>query len=93
MSSLSLPDNTPDGRARAAALDLRHRPDVEPTSMVSYLSHGRVLVIGDEEAALDAATHLDSELVPTLVVPSSDAPSTGTLDGLTVVRGRSAARR
>ena len=55
--------------------------------MVSYLSHGRVLVIGDEEAALDAAKHLDSELVPTLVVASSDAPSTGTLDGLTVVRG------
>ena len=46
MSSLSLPDNTPNGRARAAALDHRHRPDVEPTSMVSYLSHGRVLVIG-----------------------------------------------
>jgi ferredoxin len=55
--------------------------------MVSYLSHGRVLVIGDEEAALDAARHLDSELVPTLVVPSPDGPSTGTLDGLTVVRG------
>ena len=87
MSSLSLPELTADGRARAAALDHRHRPDVEPTSMVSYLSHGRVLVIGDEEAALDAARHLDSELVPTLVVPSSDAPSSGTLDGLTVVRG------
>ena len=87
MSSLSLPEHTTDGRARAAALDDRHRPDVEPTSMVSYLSHGRVLVIGDEEAALDAARHLDNELVPTLVVPSADAPSSGTLDGLTVVRG------
>jgi len=55
--------------------------------MVSYLSHGRVLVIGDEEAALDAARHLDSELVPTLVVPAPSGPSSGTLDGWTVVRG------
>ncbi len=87
MSSLSLPERTADGRARAAALDPRHRPDVEPTSMVGYLSHGRVLVIGDEDAALDAARHLDSELVPTLVVPTKSGPSSGTLDGLTVVRG------
>ena len=55
--------------------------------MVSYLSHGRVLVIGDEEAALDAARHLDRELVPTLVVPTQTGPNSGTLDGLTVVRG------
>jgi Fe-S-cluster-containing hydrogenase component 2 len=87
MSSLDLPDSTANGRARAEALDRRHRPDVEPTSMVSYLSHGRVLIVGGEDTALEAARRLDKELVPTLVVPSDSAPATGTVDGLTVVRG------
>jgi Fe-S-cluster-containing hydrogenase component 2 len=87
MSSLGLPDNTANGRARAEALDRRHRPDVEPTSMVSYLSHGRVLIIGSEDAALDAARRLDKELVPALAVPSDSAPAADTVDGLTVVRG------
>ena len=87
MSKLALPDNTANGRARAEALDRRHRPDVEPTSVVSYLSHGRVLVVGGEEAALDAVQRLDKELVPTLVLPSESEPAAGTVDGITVVRG------
>ena len=87
MSTIALPDSTPNGQARAEALDRRHRPDVEPTSVVSYLSHGRVLVIGDEEAVLDAAKRLDAELVPTLIVPSDKPPVAGTVDGITVVRG------
>lgn len=87
MSSLGLPESTANGRARAEALDRRHRPDVEPTSMVSYLSHGRVLVVGGEEAALDAARRLDEELVPTLVAPSDSAPAAGTVAGLTIIRG------
>jgi ferredoxin len=87
MSTLNLPENTTDGQARAAALDRRHRPDVEPASMVSYLSHGRVLIVGDEAAALDAASRLHDELVPTLFLPADQAPVTSTVDGLTVVRG------
>lgn len=87
MSTLNLPDNTADGQARAEALDRRHRPDVEPTSMVSYLSHGRVLIIGDEAAVLAAAGRLDKELVPTLFLPADMTPATSTVDGLTVVRG------
>ena len=87
MSTLNLPDRTTDGQARADALDRRHRPDVEPTSIVSYVSHGRVLVIGEEAAALDAAGRLDEELVATLFLPADSPPATGTVDGLTVVRG------
>ena len=87
MSNPVFPENTADGRARAVALDRRHRPDVEPTSIVSYLSHGRVLVVGGEEAVLHAVKRLDEDLVPTLAVPSESAPAAGTLDGLTVVRG------
>ena len=43
MTDLNLPDSTASGRARAEALDLRHRPEVAPTSLVNFLSHGRVL--------------------------------------------------
>jgi ferredoxin len=87
MSSPGLPENTADGRARAEALDRRHRPDVEPTSVVNYLSHGRVLVIGTEETALDAVQRLHEDLVPTLVLPSESGPAAGTVEGITVVRG------
>ena len=87
MSELNLPDSTADGRARAEALDPRHRPDVTATSLVNFLSHGRVLIVGEETAALDAGRRLDQGLVATLFAPSEARPATGTIDGLTIVRG------
>jgi ferredoxin len=87
MNDLNLPDNTENGRARSEALNLRHRPEVAPTSVVSFLSHGRVLIVGDEAQALAAAGRLDDGLVATLFCPSASRPATATVDGLTVVRG------
>ena len=87
MNELNLPESSDNGRARAAALDLRHRPEVAPTSLVSFLSHGRVLIVGDEAQALDAAGRLGEGLVATLFCPADSRPATGTVDGLTVVRG------
>jgi ferredoxin len=87
MNELNLPESTDNGRARAEALDLRHRPEVAPTSLVSFLSHGRVLIVGDEAPALDAAGRLGEGLVATLFCPADSRPATGTVDGLTVVRG------
>jgi ferredoxin len=87
MNELNLPENTDNGRARTAALDLRHRPEVAPTSIVSFLSHGRVLVVGDEARALAAAGRLGEDLVATLFCPADSRPATATVDGLTVVRG------
>ena len=87
MNDLNLPDSSANGRARTEALDLRHRPEVAPTSLVSFLSHGRVLVIGDEAQALAAAGRLGDELVATLFCPADARPATATVDGLTVVRG------
>jgi len=87
MSTLNLPDTTPNGSARADALDPRHRPDVASTSLVNFLSHGRVLIVGEEAAARDAASRLDDSLVPTLFAPSEREPATGTVGGLTIVRG------
>ena len=87
MNDLNLPDSSANGRARTEALDLRHRPEVAPTSLVSFLSHGRVLIIGDETQALAAAGRLGEELVTTLFCPAEARPATATVDGLTVVRG------
>jgi len=87
MTELNLPETTADGHARADALDPRHRPDVSATSLVNFLSHGRVLIVGEEAAALDVAQRLDEGLVATLFAPSEAKPATGTVDGLTVVRG------
>jgi ferredoxin len=91
MNDLNLPESTANGRARAEALDLRHRPEVAPTSLVSFLSHGRVLVVGDEAQALDVADRLGEDLVVTLFCPADSRPVTGTVDGYTVVRGGSPA--
>jgi ferredoxin len=87
MNERKLPESTENGRARTEALDLRHRPEVAPTSLVSFLSHGRVLVVGDESQALDAAGRLGEGLVATLFCPAESRPATATVDGLTVVRG------
>ncbi len=87
MTDLNLPDTTANGRARMEALDLRHRPEVAPTSVVSFLSHGRVLIVGDEAPALSTAGRLGEGLVATLFCPAESRPATATVDGLTVVRG------
>jgi ferredoxin len=87
MTNLQLRDTTANGRARAAALDPDHRPDVTPASTVEYLSHGRVLILGEESGALYAAQQLGDELVATVCVPGDSPPTSGTVDGLAIVRG------
>ncbi|MEJ2515626.1 MAG: 4Fe-4S binding protein [Gammaproteobacteria bacterium] len=84
-----LPAAGPDGRARATALAqveaLSER--IEPTSVVSYQSWGRLLVIGPEDAARSAARQVREELDCTLFVPGEDSPHPASLDGIPVIRG------
>lgn len=87
MNNLQLPDTTKNGRARAEALDPRHRPDAAPASAVELISHGRVLIVGEESGVLYAAQRLDDDLVATVWVPGDARPTTATVDGLTIVRG------
>jgi ferredoxin len=87
MTSPQRPDTTANGRARAAALDPRHRPDAAPASTVEFLSHGRVLIVGEESGALYAADKLADELVATVYVPGESRPAAGTVGGLDIVRG------
>jgi ferredoxin len=87
MTDLTLPDQTSDGRARAEALHERHRTATEPTSLVSFLSRGRVLVVGGEDQALEAAQRLGQGLVATLFAPGEDRPAAGEREGFTLIRG------
>ena len=87
MINLQLPDTTANGRARAVALDPSHRPDVVPASTVEFLSHGRVLILGEESGALYAAKQLDDGLVATVCVPGNSRPTSDTVDGLMILRG------
>lgn len=87
MTNLQLPDTTANGRARAAALDPRHRPDVVPASTVEFLSHGRVLIVGEESGALYAAQELDDDLVAIVCVPGDSRPASGKVSDVVVVRG------
>ena len=87
-----LPANGPAGQARDAALANARRVEVEPTSLVSYLSRGRLLVIGDESTALAAAAETDASLIRTVFIPAGDRqPEVSNEAGLMVIRGGEAA--
>jgi ferredoxin len=85
--SANLPELGRDGRARAVSLAARQRPEAEPTSLVSYQSHGRLVVIGSEEAAAAAAGRVGESLSCTLVVPGPGQPEPGRAGGQLVIRG------
>ena len=91
MNDLNLPESTANGRARAEALDLRHRPEVAPTSLVSFLSHGRVLVVGPEADAVAAANRLGEGVDCTLLVAGDGPTDRGRDAGRPVIRTGAAA--
>lgn len=82
-----LPVTGPEGKARAAALANTSVMEPKPTSLVTYQSHGRVVVIGPEEASLAAAAELSAQLPVTVLVPGPGRPDPSTHDGIVVVRG------
>jgi len=82
-----LPATTAAGKARAQALQTPAAVEGRPTSIVTYHSQGRVVIIGDEDAGLAAARRLGDTVPCTLLVPSEARPEPGTRDGRVVVRG------
>ena len=50
-----LPQTMEEGRARAVALTAGAQLETEPTSIVTYLSRGRLLIIGEPKASVDVA--------------------------------------
>lgn len=87
MESLPLPETTPDGRARAVALERLGREDVTPSATVGFVSQGRCLIVGDEARSLAAALRLAPALDCVVAVPSEAAPAVRAVDGIPVVRG------
>ena len=84
-----LPARGAEGRGRAAALARAEalRETITPTSLVTYQSWGRLLVIGPEDAAATAAVRLKDALDCTLFSPSGSAPEPSARDGLSLIRG------
>jgi len=82
-----LPESGADGRARTHALAALQLAPATPTSTVEFRSHGRCLVIGEEGAALGLARELAGSLACTVAAPGTAAPTVGTIEGVTVVRG------
>lgn len=80
----ALPQRTPQGEARAVALLRYQERAATPTSLVGYVSAGRLLIAGPGPAARAAAARLaDSELSLTLLI---------TADAGTQARGTAEAR-
>jgi ferredoxin len=85
-----LPSTGAAGKARALALGSLGEMAATPTSLVTYQSHGRLAVIGPEDAALRAARQLAGAVPVTVHVPGAGRPDPGTSDGIVVVRGGAA---
>jgi ferredoxin len=82
-----LPSNGPAGKARASALASLGAIEGTPTSLVTYQSQGRLVVIGPEVPALAAARQLAGSLPVAVLVPGLNRPDPGTADGMVIVRG------
>jgi len=82
-----LPETTPDGKARTAALAELRFDDVTPTSVVEFISRGRCLVVGPEERAIAVARQAGEGVACTVVSPAPGTARMETVDGVPVVRG------
>ncbi len=67
------PAETSDGAARIVALTERSRAEVTPTSIVTYLSRGRLLIVGAEEIAVPLAKELSDSLHCAVLAPAAAA--------------------
>lgn len=66
---------TPNGRARATALAAAAGVETQPTSIVSYLSKGSVVIVGPAARALAAAERLQAHMACTVVVTDENTAS------------------
>jgi len=89
-----LPAATVDGRARTAALRRVDRGLHQSASVVTYRSAGRVLIVGAEDEALQAAGELKGRLRCTVLIPAGQPGSrhrsatASAVDGIVVAHGR-----
>ena len=87
-TTLNLPEETSDGRARRAALSQLTAEAVTPTAVVGFVSRGRCLIIGDETRGRELGATLDvARFQPVVVVPGDQAPSVDASSAAPLVRG------
>ena len=79
-----LPAATVDGAARSRALGEARASDVSPTDLVSYVSSGRLALIGPRAEASAVAERIGDALEAVIVVPPGD--DAGGLDAAGVIR-------
>ncbi len=83
-----LPATGAEGQARLSALKNVTPMSVKPTSLVNYLSRGRVLIIGERDEVLAAASRVADTLFRTGLVPSAaSVPEASVVDGMTLISG------
>jgi len=82
-----LPREREDGRARAVALANRTDLETAPTSIVTYVSQGRLLVVGDRAAAMSAAGRLAEMLRCTVFCPGGGSPERDVAGGISIIEG------
>jgi len=71
--ALSLSTAAGNGKAREQAMQQGlARLKVEPTSLIDFHSAGRLLILGQGEAALQAADRLEGQLAITVLLPPDD---------------------
>jgi len=87
LGSAAAPVTTGNHRARAAALSGLSNLDVTPTSVVEFSSAGRVLIIGERDAALQAARRMPSEFTCMVFAPGPRAPSVGETGDIMIITG------
>lgn len=81
--------DTDDGRARLKALGSGAGTEATPTSIVTYLSRGRVLIVGPQDEGLAAARRLGESLRCTLLSPGEGEAQTGRVEGMVTITGGS----
>lgn len=86
-SASGLPATTPEGKARARIMEGGNTREFTPTSLVSYLSRGRLLLAGPRDHTLPAARKLAGELVCVLLEPSEEPVQLVLQDGFRIIRG------
>jgi ferredoxin len=86
-SATAAPATTANHRARDAALAAMTDLDVTPTSVVEFSSAGRLLIIGEREAALKVASQMPTEFVSTVFTPGPEPPNVSEIGGHTVITG------
>ena len=85
--SAMAPASTANHEARAAALSALSDLEVTPTSVVEFSSAGRLLVIGEREAALQAAARMPAEFECMVFTPGPQAPKVKELGDNTIITG------